>query len=83
MKKYSPHISNRNWLFVLIVFLQSYTPQAQTQPLGAFDHHEDIGNPKIKGSAVFNQEDQTYTLTAAGKNMWANTDQFHFAWNKI
>ena len=83
MKKYSPHISNRNWLFVLIIFLQSYTTQAQTQPLGAFDHHEDIGNPKIKGSAVFNQEDQTYTLTAAGKNMWANTDQFHFAWKKI
>ena len=53
------------------------------EPVGLFEHHEDIGNPKIKGSIVYNKEDQTYLLSGAGKNMWANADQFHFAWKKI
>src|SRR5436190_2029377 len=56
---------------------------AQFEPLGVFDHHEDVGNPKIKGTATFNKEDQTYMFSSAGKNMWTNEDQFHFAWKKI
>ena len=56
---------------------------AQLSPLGVFDHHEDVGNPKLKGSAVYNPENQTYLLSGAGKNMWANADEFHFAWKKI
>ncbi len=56
---------------------------AQQSPVGIFDHHEDVGYPKLKGSVVYNPEDQTYTLSGAGKNMWATEDQFHFAWKKI
>jgi TolB protein len=56
---------------------------AQLEPLGVFDHHEDVGNPKIKGGATYNKEDQTYLFSSAGKNMWTNEDQFHFAWKKI
>jgi len=83
MQKQQPGIPNRNWFFVLILFCQSYSLSAQMQPIGIFDHHEDIGNPKLKGSAVYNKEDQTYTLSSAGKNMWTNADQFQFAWKKI
>ena len=83
MQKQPSYIPNRTRLFVLIPLLLACSLQAQMQPLGIFDHHEDIGNPKRKGSAVFNKEDQTYTLSAAGRNMWTNADQFHFAWKKI
>jgi len=53
MKKQHTDILSWNWLFVLIFFIPSYTLQAQMQPIGIFDHHEDIGNPKQKGSAIY------------------------------
>ncbi|HLT80974.1 MAG TPA: hypothetical protein VKZ86_08080 [Cyclobacteriaceae bacterium] len=56
---------------------------AQLQPIGVFDHHQDVGDPKLKGSAVYHPEDQSYEVTGAGLNMWANADQFHFLWKKI
>lgn len=57
---------------------------AQTlEPIGIFDHHQDVGDPRLKGSAEYSKADQTYTMTAAGANMWATADQFHFAWKKI
>jgi TolB protein len=77
------HIPVRNWFLVCILLFQFYALPAQMQSLGLFDHHEDIGNPKLKGSGAYNKEDQTYTLSSAGKNMWTNADQFHFAWKKI
>jgi TolB protein len=72
-----------NWVLVLLLLIPFPTLFAQMQPLGVFDHHEDIGNPKLKGSGIYNKEDQSYTLSSTSKNMWANTDQFHFAWKKI
>jgi hypothetical protein len=56
---------------------------AQTQPVGIFEHHQDVGDPTIKGTASYDKEDQSYTLSAGGANMWATNDQFHFAWKKI
>ena len=67
----------------LIFLLKPGLTMAQLEPIGVFDHHEDIGNPKLKGSVVYNKADQTYTVTAGGANMWANADQFHFLWKKI
>jgi WD40 repeat protein len=51
---------------------------AQSSPLGDFDAHGDVGAPKIAGSAAYNPVSQDYTLTAAGTNMWAQRDEFHF-----
>jgi TolB protein len=69
---------------MLIIFiLCSPHHTYRSQPVGAFDHHGDIGDPKIKGSATYNSSDQTYTLSGAGKNMWTNADQFQFLWKKI
>ena len=56
---------------------------AQVEPMGIFEHHEDIGNPKLKGAVVYDKIDQTYTVNGAGINMWATADQFHFLWKKI
>ena len=51
--------------------------------LGRFEAHGDVGSPKIGGSAAYNPVSQEYTLTAAGANMWAQRDEFHFAWRKM
>jgi Tol biopolymer transport system component len=67
--------------FVLVTQLQIIS--AQNLPVGIFDHHQDVGDPKLKGNAVYNKEEQTYLLSGAGKNVWANQDQFHLAWKKI
>ena len=64
----------------LILFINSTYSQKIT---GAFDNHEDIGNPKLKGAASYNLQTQEYTMECGGKNMWAKDDQFHFLWKKI
>ena len=56
---------------------------AQMKPLGVFDHHQDVGEPKIAGHGTYQEADQTYTMTGAGVNIWGDRDQFHFAWKKI
>lgn len=70
------------WCSILMLFL-SGTVTAQLQPVGVFDHHQDVGNPKLKGSVVYDEKEQTYTMSGAGANMWSNADQFHFLWKKI
>ena len=65
------------------ILLSVTTVTGQLQPIGIFDHHQDVGNPKLKGSAVYDKENQTYTVSGAGVNMWTNIDQFHFLWKKI
>lgn len=67
----------------LALFVFQSVAFAQLQPIGIFDHHEDVGNPKLKGTAVYSKTDQTYSFSSAGKNMWATADQFHFAWKKV
>lgn len=43
----------------------------------------DIGNPKLKGNVVFDNEKQTFTLTGAGYNMWFDRDEFYFVHQKV
>ena len=79
-----PTVTSALTALVLLSFILS-APQVfgQLQPIGIFDHHEDVGNPKLKGTATYDGENQTYTLSGAGKNMWFTEDQFQFAWKKI
>ena len=52
-------------------------------PVGIFDDHIDIGNPKIKGDATYDETTQTYNLAGAGYNIWFNRDEFQFVYKKI
>ena len=52
-------------------------------PVGDFEAAADVGSPKIAGSAAYNPISQDYTPTAAGTNMWAQRDEFHFVWKKM
>ena len=69
-------------LMALIIF-NSHLGLAQSNPVGIFQNHADIGNPKIKGAASFNAADQSYILKGAGANVWFNRDEFHYAYSKL
>jgi len=56
---------------------------SQDHPLGQFDGRGDVGSPTIAGSASYDQAEQSYKLTGSGSNMWATSDQFHFAWKRL
>jgi TolB protein len=72
-----------HWFLTFLFLFWSLGCLCQLSPVGAFDHHQDVGDPKLKGNTVYNKEDQTYLLSGAGKNIWTNLDQFQFAWKKI
>lgn len=71
------------FITIIAVLLIAKFSKGQSEPVGIFDHHQDVGNPKLKGGVVYNEKDQTYTVSGAGANMWAAADQFHFLWKKI
>jgi TolB protein len=56
---------------------------AQSNAVGIFQYHSDIGNPKIKGAADFDSSKQTYLLKGGGYNIWFSRDEFHYAYNKL
>lgn len=68
-------------LFPIILFLG--TIALAQNPVGIFSNHADIGNPKIKGTAIYNANDQSYHLKGSGYNIWFGRDEFHYAYNKI
>ena len=52
-------------------------------PVGIFQTNSDIGNPKVKGSTVYNSKDQSYTLKGGGYNVWFGRDEFQYAYRKL
>jgi hypothetical protein len=51
--------------------------------MGVFEGITNVGNPKLKGSINYDKDAGMYTLTGAGENIWANNDEFFFAWKKV
>ncbi len=56
---------------------------AAQHPVGIFDDHSDIGNPKLAGSASYDAASQVYSIAGSGSNIWFNRDEFHFVYKKI
>lgn len=56
---------------------------AQENPIGIFEYNKDIGNPKLAGSASYDESSQTYTIKGAGYNIWGQRDEHHYLYNKI
>ncbi len=54
-----------------------------SQQVGIFQQQGDIGNPKIKGTLQYKEENQSYTIKAGGYNVWFNRDEFHYAYSKV
>lgn len=66
-----------------LLFLASALIGFAQQPVGIFQFNEDIGNPKIKGHATYDEQTQTYTISGGGENIWFNRDEFHYLYNKL
>jgi len=77
--------SRRKLLITMCAFLSSgiLSVRSQDASLGEFDSHQDIGSPKLAGSASYDSSKQEYTLGGAGTNMWFKADQFQFLWKKL
>jgi len=56
---------------------------ASAEPLGQFTEHRDIGQPASPGEASYDPGTGTYRITGVGRNMWADHDDFHFAWKRM
>jgi Tol biopolymer transport system component len=57
---------------------------AFAQPtIGSFDNHTDIGPCQIPGQAFYDADDQTYTLSGSGANIWGSQDEFHYLWTTL
>jgi TolB protein len=51
--------------------------------LGIFDSQSDVGSVLHSGSAEYDAQTKTYTVSGSGDNMWFASDEFHFVWKKI
>jgi TolB protein len=65
--------------FACILFITT----TNAQPTGIFENHADVGNPKIKGTTIYDKKTKTYTLSGGGYNIWFNRDEFQYAYKKM
>jgi len=81
-----PHgfFSKTNLLnFLIILFSLLFSNAHSQQPVGVFEGNAVIGNPKLKGQAVYEPGMQVYTIKGAGSNIWFNRDEFHFLYTRL
>ena len=57
--------------------------QAASDSLGIFEGQSDVGSVVPAGTITYSSAANTYTLTAAGANIWSTEDGFHFVWKKL
>jgi TolB protein len=79
----SKGIVQRLGLLVVLLIASSFSTVAQRGALGQFDGQEDVGAPANAGSANYDAATKEYAVTAAGANMWATRDEFHFVWKRL
>ena len=66
----------------VMLSLAGLTAHGQGQ-VGQFQDSGDVGSPALAGTTAYNPVTQSYALSAGGTNMWANRDEFQFAWRKL
>jgi TolB protein len=57
--------------------------QTASAPVGIFEGHNDVGNVLHPGSAEYDADTKSYTVSGSGENMWLASDEFQFIWKKI
>ena len=68
------------WLFSFCMVILMTACSSGTN---IFEGAGDVGNCKLQGSYVYDKDKDVYTLTGAGANMWAETDEFFMVWKEI
>lgn len=56
---------------------------SQQKSLGQFDAQADVGRVKNPGAATYDAENQEYTVSGSGSNMWFERDEFHLVWKRM
>lgn len=51
--------------------------------LGPFESQTGIGSIRLPGSCAYDPQQQTFTITASGANIWGDHDDFHFVWRRM
>src|SRR5258708_4205305 len=82
MPKNDPHMNSKVFLSFLLSALAVCSAQAQ-HAVGIFENSIDIGNPKVSGSAGYDESTQSYTIKGGGSNIWFNRDEFHFVYKRL
>ena len=67
----------------LLAWNKPLASQTATGSLGVFDGQSDIGSVHPSGTLTYDAARDTYSLTAAGENIWSTADAFHFAWKRM
>jgi TolB protein len=65
-----------------LVFLSAISAAHAEGNLGPFTDHGDVGTVSKPGTVTFDASTGTYTIGAAGANMWAKVDAMQFVWKK-
>jgi TolB protein len=68
---------------LLLLSLMAMSALAQTGRFGAFTNSEDVGAPRLKGSAEFDASTGQYKVTGTGTDIWGKADQFHYVWREM
>src|ERR1700744_5807307 len=66
--------------YFIILLLITFEASAQ---VGIFQTSADIGNPKNAGSSSYDEKTQAYSIKGSGSDIWFNSDEFHYTYNKI
>jgi TolB protein len=69
-----------------VVFCVSTAPlqsQSKAGLLGIFENQSDVGSVTPAGTLIYDPGARTYTISAAGENLWSTIDAFHFVWKKV
>ncbi|MDB5013754.1 MAG: hypothetical protein JWQ25_1956 [Daejeonella sp.] len=74
---------NISAFIVFLILFKTSVLHAQTDTLGLFTHHQDIGHPKNAGAAKYDKVTHTYTLRGSGYNIWFNRDEFQYLYKFI
>ena len=80
--KLCPHFSA---VFLLLICSSSVqlTAQSKAGSLGIFEGQTDVGKVIPAGKLSYSASTGTYTVSAAGWDLWAKEDGFHYVWKKL
>ena len=69
----------------LLLLVAATFSLAACQPasLGIFDDATDIGSDLLEGRTEYHRSSDTYRVTGGGADLWADRDDFHFAWKQV
>ncbi|MDF7811911.1 biopolymer transporter TolR [Hymenobacter sp. YC55] len=68
---------------LLCLFVLLHWPCYSQQKLGVFEGSQDVGTGVKAGSTTYKPATQQYVITGSGANIWADKDEFQYAYKKM